>query len=628
MADQKISELTALTGANVADDDAIAIVDTSATETKKIVFSELKNALDTATGFVRITGDTMTGNLSMGDNVKAIFGAGSDLQIYHDGFNSYIDDAGAGDLYIRANNLRLANADGSEATINTNNGGSVLLHYAGSQKLITTSTGIDVTGTVTADGLTVGAASLPTITLQDTDVSANAKIEADNNGTLNLYAAENAGTGILRLYTAGVQRLRAANNGDISFYEDTGTTPKFFWDASAKSLGIGTSSPTAALDVRRVDADGKIAEFHQSTGYGFTLSSSQAVASIESGFLQDFVFKTGSTATERMRIDSSGNVGIGDGTLSHTSMLHIYKSLGTADLALQSAGSSGRKYILQSKTDGSLAFYDNNASTERMRIDSSGNVGIGTDSPVNNSNRATLGLQGVWGGQLDIMVGSTVHAQFGTDNFSTGLSARIQSQDGIVFKTNGNNESMRIKSDGHVQINGQLHFTDTGSLIARPTTNALSFNTNGSEAMRIDSSGHAIIPAGVTLGTSAGVYNAAKTLDDYEEGTWTPSPSLGSLNVSSAKYIKVGTLVTIFLDFTVTTGGGSVIAGLPFSAQATVGFTPYQSAQDIIASRSYLTIAVAGTNMYVRSSGDNVAFAATGLTAGAVFHMSFSYQVA
>ncbi len=65
MADQKISELTALTGANVADDDAIAIVDTSATETKKIVFSELKNALDTATGFVRITGDTMTGNLTV-----------------------------------------------------------------------------------------------------------------------------------------------------------------------------------------------------------------------------------------------------------------------------------------------------------------------------------------------------------------------------------------------------------------------------------------------------------------------------------------------------------------------------------------------------------------------------------
>ncbi|MFS9669248.1 hypothetical protein, partial [Klebsiella pneumoniae] len=37
--------------------------------------------------------------------------------------------------------------------------------------------------------------------------------------------------------------------GDISFYEATGTTPKFFWDASAESLGIGTSSPSALLEV-------------------------------------------------------------------------------------------------------------------------------------------------------------------------------------------------------------------------------------------------------------------------------------------------------------------------------------------------------------------------------------------
>jgi hypothetical protein len=89
MADKRISDLTALTGANVADTDLLPIVDTSATETKKITFGEFKTALDTATGFVRITGDTMTGNLSFGDNNKAIFGASSDLQIYHDGSNSY-----------------------------------------------------------------------------------------------------------------------------------------------------------------------------------------------------------------------------------------------------------------------------------------------------------------------------------------------------------------------------------------------------------------------------------------------------------------------------------------------------------------------------------------------------------
>ena len=65
MADQKISELTALTGANLADVDAFAVVDTSAVQTKKITYAELKTALDTGTGFVRITGDTMTGALGI-----------------------------------------------------------------------------------------------------------------------------------------------------------------------------------------------------------------------------------------------------------------------------------------------------------------------------------------------------------------------------------------------------------------------------------------------------------------------------------------------------------------------------------------------------------------------------------
>ena len=65
MADQKISELTALTGANLADVDAFAVVDTSAVQTKKITYAELKTALDTGTGFVRITGDTMSGALGI-----------------------------------------------------------------------------------------------------------------------------------------------------------------------------------------------------------------------------------------------------------------------------------------------------------------------------------------------------------------------------------------------------------------------------------------------------------------------------------------------------------------------------------------------------------------------------------
>lgn len=80
-------------------------------------------------------------------------------------------------------------------------------------------------------------------------------------------------------------------------------------DTMTGNLGVNVS-PTAALDVRRSDTDGKIAEFHQSGGYGFELSSSQTVARFRSGYLQAMSITTdaGSGAAERMRISKEGYV--------------------------------------------------------------------------------------------------------------------------------------------------------------------------------------------------------------------------------------------------------------------------------------------------------------------------------
>ena len=87
------------------------------------------------------------------DSVKATFGNADDLQIYHDGSNSYIDvEAGTGEFYIRSNNLRLANEDGSGQFINANNGGNVELFYNNSKKLETTSAGATVSGDLTVTG--------------------------------------------------------------------------------------------------------------------------------------------------------------------------------------------------------------------------------------------------------------------------------------------------------------------------------------------------------------------------------------------------------------------------------------------------------------------------------------------
>lgn len=104
-------------------------------------------------------GGTVTGNLSFGDNNRAIFGAGSDLLIYHDGANSRIYDVGTGDLRIQGTNLRLLDANG-ENYLTAVQDGAVTLLYDNAAKIATTSTGVDVTGTVAATAFTGDGSSL------------------------------------------------------------------------------------------------------------------------------------------------------------------------------------------------------------------------------------------------------------------------------------------------------------------------------------------------------------------------------------------------------------------------------------------------------------------------------------
>jgi len=106
----------------------------------------------------------------------------------------------------------------------------------------------------------------------------------------------------------------SGSNDYASIYADTSSAYKnLVINPNGGNVGIGTTSPTARLDVRRGDADGKIAEFHQNTGYGIDIGSSQSVAYISSGYNQRLDFKTDPTSgqTERMSILANGNVSIG-----------------------------------------------------------------------------------------------------------------------------------------------------------------------------------------------------------------------------------------------------------------------------------------------------------------------------
>jgi hypothetical protein len=186
------------------------------------------------------TGGSITGNLSFGDNDKAIFGAGNDLQIYHDGSNSYIKDSGTGSLLIDATNLYLRNGTGEEYASFISDG-AANLKYNGSTRIVTTSTGIDVTGTATMDGLVVDGAGYAYL---GNTAAYRGEFNYDSSGNTSLTIAnswDNDNSEInFKVKTAGIGKkaLQIKGNGDISFYEDTGTTPKLHWSSSTERLGL------------------------------------------------------------------------------------------------------------------------------------------------------------------------------------------------------------------------------------------------------------------------------------------------------------------------------------------------------------------------------------------------------
>jgi hypothetical protein len=92
--------------------------------------------------------DQSNNQLVFNDSSYAKFGTGGDLQIYHDGSNSHINDQGSGVIYLRSNNLQINNAANNEAMIHATENGLVDLYYDNGRRFITTPTGVEAVGIV------------------------------------------------------------------------------------------------------------------------------------------------------------------------------------------------------------------------------------------------------------------------------------------------------------------------------------------------------------------------------------------------------------------------------------------------------------------------------------------------
>tara|TARA_A100001015_G_scaffold307710_1_gene404049 strand:+ start:423 stop:1133 length:711 start_codon:yes stop_codon:yes gene_type:complete len=184
---------------------------------------------------VTVGDGTNGGNVAVGDNGVISFGAGSDLQIYHDGLNSYISEGGTGNLFLGATNMFLRSSTG-ETYIGAIQDGAVTLYHNNAAKLATTSTGVDVTGTVTADGLDVqGDGTISggsRLTISDIADVNNDGIRLDDNttGRFNNLTQDTSGNFKIQHYTGSAWQ----NNFTLS---------------TDGKLGLGTTSPSTTLDV-------------------------------------------------------------------------------------------------------------------------------------------------------------------------------------------------------------------------------------------------------------------------------------------------------------------------------------------------------------------------------------------
>ena len=192
----------------------------------------------TMAGTLGVTGETtLQTHLNMGDGDIIKLGADADLQIYHDGSNSYIDDTGTGNLFIKAsNNLILESATGENYLAGVANG-SVTLYHDANAKLATASDGVNVTGDVDVSvDLNLGGNLVYTgsAQIQSTAQTGNVILSGGNNSNnganITAYGPSHASlANVTRFRVNATESMRIHSNGVLS--------------ASAGiALGVGTAN--------------------------------------------------------------------------------------------------------------------------------------------------------------------------------------------------------------------------------------------------------------------------------------------------------------------------------------------------------------------------------------------------
>ncbi len=359
------------------------------------------------------------------DNEKIRLGTGNDLEIYHDGSDSYIDDSGTGDLCLRSSTIYLQKYTGENCAKFVADG-ACELYYNNVKKLATTGDGIKLN-----DSTRIGLGDS-----EDLLIYHNGSDSYVKNSTGDLYIRDTDGNIFIQPKT-DENAIKCVADGQVELYHDNSKK----LETTSSGATISGANPVLELAGTASTSGNTFLHINANANHwcvGADNYSSQNLFVIKDG--------TPSSSTHRFAINASGNVGIG--TTSPGTNLHV-KGSGEILRLETTAADGGQCYIdfddetatrasigLRGSSSDTLTLaalnstlrFDVQNKTQAMNIDADGKVGIGTASPnalltldttnhyvVTDSGKATSGIHlkgqagnaGEYGGAISFATGDT-----------------------------------------------------------------------------------------------------------------------------------------------------------------------------------------------------------------------------
>jgi len=464
------------------------------------------------------TGDDIT----FADNSKAIFGAGSDLEIYHDtasGDSIIKEDSVSGGLKILGTNIALRNSDSSKAYIIGADGGALTAYYNGSPKLATTGTGVDITGNaLSSDTFEIDSGGVGFLVGGgQTGTTAVGKLH-NSSGVLTL---DTDGSRSIQFSTGGSAMMRVDGNGNGIIINESGADQDFrvesdadanmLWvDAGQNRVKIATASDYGAgvlnIDgaVYFANSSNKVIQGLTPTGWGYSPGAY--------GVIQLGGPNTGGTVS--IGYDPSSNTSgafTGDGG----EMMFA----GEMDFLVPNTTDTDFEYVMRFKQNEGAIFnekgwnnidfrVESDTKSHMLFVDASSNkVGIGSSSPqtileiLDSSPILRIEDSATGSKRIEIGVGPDAVAFVNAPqsaqtlkNSVTGTESLTQyhNANGVVVNEGGADRDFRVESDSNVHA----LFVDAGN-------SRVGINTSG-PTQALDVSG--TIRASAASGTS-GVYD-------------------------------------------------------------------------------------------------------------------------